>query len=130
MVGFIPPLRDAIHYVKKLHEEHGYVFHTCTSLHHNPEAQKLRIMNLEKLFGETVFAKHTILGCGDDKDEALEQYRNSGYVWVEDKVENAIVGAELGLESLVMEHGFNMNDEGPFTLVKDWKDIYETLIGK
>ena len=87
-------------------------------------------MNLEKLFGETVFAKHTILGCGDDKDEALEQYRNSGYVWVEDKVENAIVGAELGLESLVMEHGFNMNDEGPFTLVKDWKDIYETLIGK
>ena len=130
MVGFIPPLRDAIHYVKKLHEEHGYVFHTCTSLHHNPEAQKLRIMNLEKLFGETVFAKHTILGCGDDKDEALEQYRNSGYVWIEDKVENAIVGAELGLESLVMEHGFNMNDEGPFTLVKDWKDIYETLIGK
>ena len=58
------------------------------------------------------------------------RHRNSGYVWVEDKVENAIVGAELGLESLVMEHGFNMNDEGPFTLVKDWKDIYETLIGK
>ena len=23
----VPPLRDAIKYVRKLHEEHGYVFH-------------------------------------------------------------------------------------------------------
>jgi FMN phosphatase YigB (HAD superfamily) len=27
----LPPLRDAIKYVKKLHEEHGYVFHAITS---------------------------------------------------------------------------------------------------
>ena len=47
------------------------------------------------------------------KTKHFEQYRNSGYVWIEDKVENAIVGAELGLESLVMEHGFNMNDSEP-----------------
>ena len=69
VVGFLPPLRDAIHYVRKLHEEHGYVFHVCTSLHKDKNAQKLRIMNLEKLFGETVFEKYIILGCGDDKDE-------------------------------------------------------------
>ena len=28
----LPPLLDAIKYVKKLHEEHGYVFHAITSL--------------------------------------------------------------------------------------------------
>ena len=28
----IPPLRDAIKYVRKLHEEHGYVFHCITSM--------------------------------------------------------------------------------------------------
>jgi len=130
MVGFIPPLRDAIQYVRKLHEEHGYIFHTVTSLHKNPEAQKLRIKNLKKLFGETVFAKHTILGCGDDKDEALEQYRDTGYIWVEDKVENAIVGANVGMESVVMEHGFNMNDEGPFVLKKNWKEIHDYILGE
>jgi FMN phosphatase YigB (HAD superfamily) len=28
----IPPFKDAIKYVKKLHEEHGYVFHCISSL--------------------------------------------------------------------------------------------------
>ena len=35
-IGWLPPLRDAIKYVKKLHEEHGYVFHTITSLSRSP----------------------------------------------------------------------------------------------
>ena len=45
-IGFLPPLRDAIHYVKRLHEEHGYVFHCITSLSTDPNAQRLREMNL------------------------------------------------------------------------------------
>ena len=52
-MGFLPPQRDAIQYVKKLHEELGYVFHVITSLSKNPYACKLRRMNLEKIFGET-----------------------------------------------------------------------------
>jgi|TARA_R110000823_G_C15757045_1_gene482560 hypothetical protein len=127
-MGFLPPLRDAMHYMKKLHEEHGYVFHAITSQSSNPNAQKLRIMNLQKLFGETLFAKFTILGCGDDKDEALEPYRDSGYTWVEDKVENAELGVKLGLDSLLMEHGFNMDHE-TIPCMKNWKDIYERLVG-
>ena len=35
-IGWLPPLRDSIKYVKKLHEEHGYVFHMITSLSKNP----------------------------------------------------------------------------------------------
>ena len=30
-IGFLPPLRDAINYVRKLHEEHGYIFRVITS---------------------------------------------------------------------------------------------------
>ena len=127
-MGFLPPLRDAMHYMKKLHEEHGYVFHAITSQSSNPNAQKLRIMNLQKLFGETLFAKFTILGCGDDKDEALEPYRDSGLLWVEDKVENAELGVKLGLDSILMEHGFNMNHE-TIPCMKNWKEIYERLVG-
>jgi hypothetical protein len=52
-------------------------------------------------------------------------------IWIEDKVENANLGAELGLETLLMEHGHNMNRDlhEDVTVVKDWKGIYEYLNG-
>jgi len=127
-IGFIPPLRDAIHYVRKLHEEHGYVFHAITSLSLNPHAQKLREQNLAKLFGETAFERVVCLDTGADKDEALAEYKGKDYVWIEDKIENAHVGDKYGLDSIVMEHGYNMND-CPFPLMKNWKDVYEYLEG-
>jgi hypothetical protein len=126
-IGFLPPLRDAIHYVKKLHQEHGYVFHCITSLSKNRNAQKLREMNLAKLFGETVFEEVVCLATGADKDQALAPYRDSGLFWIEDKVENAEVGASLGLKSIIMEHGFNMNYRGPIPLVKNWAQIYDII---
>lgn len=129
-IGFLPPLRDAIHYVKKLHEEHGYVFHCITSLSKNKNAQRLRKMNLEKLFGETVFEEIVCLGTGADKDEALEPYRDSGHFWLEDKWENAVVGKNMGLQSIIVEHGHNMNHGTGIPTVKDWKEIYEIITGR
>ena len=127
-MGFVPPHRDAMQYVKKLHEEHGYVFHLITSMSKDENAQKLRTMNIQKLFGDTAFVKFIYLDTGDDKDEVLAQYEGTGYIWVEDKVENAEVGKRFGLESLVMEHGYNMDNE-EFPLMKNWKDVYEYLEG-
>jgi hypothetical protein len=125
-IGFLPPLRDAMHYIKKLHEEHGYVFHAITSLSKDPNAQKLRTQNLQKLFGETVFEKFIYLDTGADKDVELGEYEGKDYVWIEDKVENAECGATFGLDSILMEHGFNMDNE-EFPLMKNWKEIYEYL---
>jgi hypothetical protein len=126
-MGFLPPLRDAMYYVKRLHEEYGYVFHCITSLSKDPNAQELRRMNLKKLFGETAFEKFVFLDTGADKDEALEPYRNSGYFWIEDKITNAQVGYELGLKSLLMEHGHNMDHACPFPIVKNWKEVFELI---
>ena len=39
-VGFLPPLRDAQHYMKLLAEKHGYKFVAVTSLHSDPYAQE------------------------------------------------------------------------------------------
>jgi len=127
-MGFVPPLRDAIQYVRKLHEEHGYVFHLITSMSKDENAQKLRTMNIQKLFGETAFTKFIYLDTGADKDEVLSQYEGTDYTWVEDKVENAHAGANFGLDSIVMEHGYNMDDDS-FPLMKGWKDVYEYLVG-
>ena len=128
-MGFLPPLRDAMYYVKRLHEEHGYVFHCITSMSSDANAQQLRKMNLCKLFGETAFEKFVILETGADKDEALAPYKDKGYYWIEDKITNAVVGHELGLKSLLVEHGHNMDYEHPeIPRVKNWKEIYDIIV--
>ena len=53
-IGFLPALRDATYYVKRLHEEHGYKFRVITSLSKNKDAQRLRDMNLRKIFGDAI----------------------------------------------------------------------------
>lgn len=130
-IGFLPSLRDAMYYVKRLHEEHGYTFHCITSLSLDPSAYKLRKMNLEKMFGLTAFTKLVCLDTGADKDEFLdEHYADTGYYWIEDKMENAIAGLNVGLQPILIEHGHNMNDSVPVGMKKvvKWKEIYEYII--
>jgi len=127
-IGFLPPLRDAMYYVKRLHEEFGYVFHCITSLSTDPAAAKLREMNLAKLFGDTVFEKVVCLPTGADKDEALLPYKDTGCWWVEDKYDNALVGHNLGLRSILMEHGHNMHwYHEDIPIVKNWREIFERI---
>jgi FMN phosphatase YigB (HAD superfamily) len=127
-IGFLPPHRDAMYYVKRLHEEHGYVFHCITSLSTNINAQRLREMNLSKLFGSTAFERVVCLDTGADKNSALEEYADSGCWWVEDKPENAEVGLDLGLKSVLMEHGHNMyHTNKRIPVVKTWRDLYELI---
>ena len=126
-IGFLPPLRDAMFYVKRLHEEHGYVFHCITSLSLDVNAGRLREMNLRKLFGKTAFERIVCLDTGADKNAALGDYKNSNCYWIEDKPENADVGHALGLKSILVEHGHNMNHECPYPIVKNWREIYEIV---
>jgi len=124
-MGFLPPLRDAVEYVRKLHEK-GYVFHLITSMSADQNAQRLRTKNIKKLFGKTAFEKFIYLDTGADKDEELSKYKDKEYIWIEDKVENAECGDSFGLESILMEHTFNM-DNKKFPLMKNWKEIYEYI---
>ena len=127
-IGFLPPLRDARYYVKRLHEEHGYVFHCITSLSKDINAQRLREMNLNRLFGDTAFEEIICLDTGADKNEALEPYRGSGLWWIEDKIINCEVGADLGLHPLLMEHGHNLDYNNPaIPRVKNWREIYKIV---
>lgn len=128
MIGFLPALRDAVEYVTKLADE-GWEFICITSLSKNKYAQKLRKKNLDKVFGEGTFKDVICLGTGADKDKVLEQFEGSNLWWVEDKVENAQAGANVGLRPLVMEHGYNMHDDS-FTRVKNWGEIYEIVTGE
>ena len=131
-IGFLPALRDAMYYVKRLHEENGYVFRCITSLSLDKNAYKLRLMNLEKLFGKTAFEELVCLDTGADKDEALLPYKDSGLYWIEDKLENAEAGLAVGLKPILIEHGFNMNEKLDPNIKKvvNWKEVYEHITGE
>jgi FMN phosphatase YigB (HAD superfamily) len=134
-IGFLPPLRDAMHYVKKIHEEYGYIFKVITSLSTNSYAGALRRRNLKKLFG-TAIDDVVCLDTGASKGEALSPYKDSGVLWIEDNCRNAEAGAELGLNSVIVEHGHNMTygtktqtHTKDIPLVKNWREIYEMVRG-
>ena len=123
----LPPLRDAIKYIRKLHEEHGYIFHAITSLSKDQYACHLRTKNLRELFGDTAFEKYVYLDTGADKDDELVKYEGTGCWWVEDKPENAECGTKFGLNSLLIDHDFNKEYAGDIPRVQNWKEIYELI---
>jgi hypothetical protein len=137
-IAFLPPLRDAVKYVRKLHEEHGYVFHVITSMTKDPYAQDLRKMNLRKVFGETIFEEFVFLDVGEDKDSALLPYKGTRLPWVEDKLENAILGVDLELDSVLISHDYNRVkafsvhervESDYIPRYSGWKQVYEHVTG-
>ena len=97
--------------------------------HLDPKARELRIENLEKVFGKGVFEVVTCLDCGADKDDALEEYRDSDLYWIEDKPANADLGVDMGLDSILLAHGHNVSYNGNATRVINWREVYETITG-
>ena len=131
-MGFLPALRDSVFYIKRLHEEHGYEFHCITSMGREPNAVKLREMNIRKLFGDTAFSKIVCLDTQSPKYDVLKQYDGSGLYWIEDNYKNCVAGLDYGLKPVLMEHGFNMTENIPngVTKVTTWKEIYSIITGE
>jgi FMN phosphatase YigB (HAD superfamily) len=129
-IAFLPPLRDAVYYIKRLNMLHGYRFHCITSLSKDKYAQRLRTQNLELLFGKEIFDEFVYLPCGADKDEALAKYKGTECFWVEDKPENAEVGEKLGLNSILVAHEHNAYYDGDIPRFWKWKHIYNHITGE
>ena len=130
-IGFLPPLRDAQYFVKKLHEQHQYKFICITSLSLDPYAKYLRERNLKKLMGDA-FIEVVCLDTGADKDIILEEYgvKFPGNYWIEDKPENVNWGIDAGLNGILIEHGHNLDYKGNATIVKNWQEIYNIITAK
>jgi len=127
----VPVFRDARSGVAKLVEA-GYRFHGVTAMGLDSYAREARKINLERVFGHDVFVDLTVTDIydPDSKRKTLEQYRNSGLFWIEDKPENAELGAELGLRSILIDHPYNAEYEprNEITRVSSWADICELIL--
>lgn len=126
-IRFMPPLRDSVYWVKRLNWKMGYRFHVITSLSTDPDAQALRRQNLLELYGD-VFDRILCLDTGSDKDEALDQYRDTGCWWIEDKPENALAGLDRGLKPILIAHGHNQNFQHDHVRsVHSWQEAYDVI---
>lgn len=127
-IAYLKPFRDSVYYIKRFHEEHGFVFHSITSLSSDPSAQKLRIQNLKSIFGEHVFERFLFEDTGNDKDAVLAEYANTGYAWIEDKPANAEAGLAIGLTSFLMHHVYNEEYRNArIKRVTSWAQIYNSF---
>jgi FMN phosphatase YigB (HAD superfamily) len=122
-IGFLPALRDAWYWVRKLGDE-GWRFHGVTSVSDDPNVKELRIRNLEKQFGK-VFEHVECLSIGASKRDYLEaNFKDSGLFWVEDNVENAELGLAVGMKPLLVAHNYNRDYTGLIPRVMNWEEIY------
>ena len=126
-IGWIPALPGARQGVQ-IFAEQGYRFGVVTSLSNDLYASKLRAMNLHNLFGD-IFEFVQCIDTGADKDQALMPYKDSGCIWVEDKPENAKLGADLGLNTYLVRHEHNANfDYEGVTKIDNWVQLANRVV--
>lgn len=127
----LPPMKDAIKYIRKLHEEHGYVFHCITAIPDIPASREARWKNIRSLFGDTAFERLTLCGESKAKDGLLRSHAGSGCFWIEDVPQNAEYGLNHGLKPLLFDQHYNTSYSHPLIpRVHNWKEIYMYITGE
>jgi len=125
--GFLEHFRDAKHYVRRLHEEHGYKFRVITSFSLDPWSIRLREKNLQHIFGDAIESVIS-LETGAPKDDALAPYKDSGLFWIDDKPSNIESGLQVGLQCILVNHDHNADmHQATHWRVETWKEIYKII---
>lgn len=127
VISNLNPLPGAVEYISKLHNDYGYKFYVISSLSDDPNAIKRRKKNLQNLFGKHIFKEIKCIKCGGNKYFDLLKWKNSGLFWIEDKFENAKIGYDLGLRSILIDQIYNRNKNGNFPRAKNWEEIYNII---
>lgn len=122
-IGFLGPHLDAVWGMEQLSAK-GYFFGAITSLSEDVYAKKMREMNLAQLFPTSRFDFVECIDTGADKDASLMPYKDSGMFWIEDKPENAQLGADLGLNAIMLRHQHNAKfDDARVKVVDNWAQL-------
>ena len=120
--GELPAYPDARLVISKLKHTHTLI--AISACVEGREVTHKRRRNLEDAFECDWQAVHCV-GLGESKAPILEAYAPA--VWVEDNLHHAIVGAEIGHRSFLMDRSYNQGPAPGVTRVKSWLDIYAHL---
>lgn len=122
----LPPLRDSVAVVQRLHSQ-GWKFIIITSAGTHPWTRPLRQTNLDAVFGKDFFDQLFILPVTEDKGKILKDYTGQNLYWIEDHVDNAVLGYDYGLRPILVNHPSNSHYHGPILRVGKWAEI-ETIV--
>ena len=127
----LPPVKDSIKYIRKLHEEHGYVFHCISAIPNTQDMYEARMENIHNLFGKTAFERLILCGSSTNKKEILKEYNDTNCFWIEDLTKNAEYGLDYDMRCILMNHHYNENDapDSRIKRVNNWKEIYSLIEG-
>jgi 5'(3')-deoxyribonucleotidase len=122
--GVLEPYDCASIYLPKLHAE-GFKIVAITSCSSHNFVADMRKMNLRKYFGDIFETVHCLDFTGD-KGEVLATYPKA--FWVEDSDHWAVVGADIGHTTFLVDHLHNkhLNDKR-ITRVSNWYEIYTKI---
>ena len=122
--SLLEPFACAQQVLPKLYTE-GYRFVAITSCSSDSIISKMRRENLQKYFGN-IFKEVHCLDFGDDKGEILLQYPKA--IWVEDAMEWAVRGADLGHSTFLISHKHNETLVDPrIVRVNNWHTLYNII---
>ncbi|MFA7408388.1 MAG: hypothetical protein WCY93_11290 [Anaerolineaceae bacterium] len=120
----LEPMPDSFHYMNRLNKEFGFRFHCITSV---PDSvQGVRLRNLKRIFGDLIY-KVDCVGRSAMKGPILEQYKDTGLFWLEDKYTNAKMGDDLGLNALLFDQHYNVTMPQDVQRVSGWKEVYQIV---
>jgi hypothetical protein len=124
--GEIDPEPCAAEVIPQLYRD-GYRFVAITACEPSPMTIALRHKNLRDAFGfdfEEVFISGFLTGTG--KGPYLERYQPT--VWCEDNWHHAVLGADIGHNSLLFDRKVNAGMHDPrVRRVADWNEIGKLL---
>ena len=123
----LAPHLDAVKYVRKLHEEHGYKFITATSVSNSWIVYNSRVKNLTDVFGN-VFSDYWHAGFGGSKIPFFEKYQDTEMWFIDDHPTHYNEANKHGLNALLMDSHHNKSYHH-LDRVMDWKEVYERIVG-
>lgn len=123
--GTLLPVDGAVGAISQLAEKHE--IHAITCCGESEDIIRRRAVNIKAFFGDDI-GKITCLPLGVSKIDALKVYPK-GSVWIEDKWENAVDGAELGMRSILLDKPYNggQKQDERVTRLHRWCDIVDHI---
>lgn len=121
-----------IHYAKKISDEFGYKYVLVSACGESQKGHPIydnRIVNVSGLIGEeNIHSLYCTRGSAE-KRAILERDAHTGKVWIEDNINNAIMGYELGYKTFLFNRKYNLGADVPEGIqrVECWEEIYSEI---
>lgn len=128
-VSFLQPIPGSVMIMNKI-QSLGYDVHCISSFGGDTYSRIQRAKMLWEFFRIPSMNVH-LLPMDGSKVEFLSRWKDTNAPWIEDKVENALVGADLGLNAILLRSDHTSAYVSEKVYVADsWYKIYEHITGE